>query len=108
LPSLTRAKGRSPEVLEDKRILLTGPAGNIGFPLGRELAKANEVWGISRFGGVGERQRVEDGGVITRPVDLGTGEFGDLPDYFDYVLHLSAYIVGDDYDRAMEVVPLLR
>jgi nucleoside-diphosphate-sugar epimerase len=90
-------------VLEDKRILLTGPAGNIGFPLGRELAKANEVWGISRFGDPAERMRVDDGGVITRPVDLATGDFEDLPGYFDYVLHLSAYIVGNDYDRAMEV-----
>jgi nucleoside-diphosphate-sugar epimerase len=90
-------------VLEDRRILLTGPAGNIGFPLARELAKNNEVWGISRFGNPAERDRVDEGGVITRPVDLGSGEFVDLPDYFDYVLHLSAYIAGDDYDRAMEV-----
>jgi nucleoside-diphosphate-sugar epimerase len=90
-------------VLEDKRILLTGPAGNIGFPLGRELAKNNEVWGISRFNDPAEQERVEEGGVITRRIDLGTGEFGALPDTFDYVLHLSAYIVGDDYDRAIEV-----
>jgi nucleoside-diphosphate-sugar epimerase len=97
------SEGEASHVLEDNRILLTGPAGNIGFPLGRELAKNNEVWGISRFGDPAERQKVGDGGVITRPIDLGTGEFADLPDYFDYVLHLSAYIVGDDYDRAMAV-----
>ena len=90
-------------MLEDKRILLTGPAGGIGFPLAFELAKNNEVWGISRFAHPGERTRVEEGGVITRPIDLSTGEFGDLPEYFDYVLHLSAYIVGDDYDRAIAV-----
>jgi nucleoside-diphosphate-sugar epimerase len=90
-------------VLEDKKILLTGPAGGIGFPLARELAKSNEVWGMSRFGDPAERQRVSEGGVITRPVDLGTGAFDDLPEYFDYVLHLSAYIVGDDYDQALKV-----
>ena len=55
------------------------------------------------FAHPGERTRVEEGGVITRPIDLSTGEFGDLPDYFDCVLHLSAYIVGDDYDRAIVV-----
>ena len=37
-------------MLKDKRILLTGPAGNIGFPLARNLARDNEVWGVSRFG----------------------------------------------------------
>lgn len=90
-------------MLKDKRVLLTGPAGGIGFPLARELAKNNEVWGISRFANPADRELVETGGVITRPVDLATADFGELPDYFDYVLHLSAYIVGDDYDRAIAV-----
>jgi nucleoside-diphosphate-sugar epimerase len=90
-------------VLKNKRILLTGPAGNIGYPLARNLARDNEVWGISRFGDPAERKKVDDAGVITRAVDLGSGEFGDLPDNFDYVLHLGAYIAGDDYDRAVQV-----
>ncbi len=90
-------------MLEDQKILLTGPAGNIGFPLARELAQDNEVWGISRFADPAERARVDEGGVITRPVDLARCEFGDLPDHFDYVLHLGAYIIGDDYDRALQV-----
>lgn len=34
-------------VLTDKKILLTGPAGNIGYPLAGALAQDNEVWGIS-------------------------------------------------------------
>jgi nucleoside-diphosphate-sugar epimerase len=90
-------------MLEDTKILLTGPAGNIGYPLARELAKNNEVWGISRFGDPAERKRVDDLGVITRAIDLGEAEYGDLPDDFDYVLHLSAHIHGDDYDRAIRV-----
>ncbi len=90
-------------MLEDKKILLTGPAGNIGYPLARDLAKRNEVWGISRFGDPAERRKVDDLGVITRSIDLGECEFGDLPDDFDYVLHLSAFIFGDDYDQAIRV-----
>lgn len=90
-------------MLKDKRILLTGPAGNIGFPLARNLARDNEVWGVSRFGDPAERQRVEDAGMITRSIDLATGEFGDLPTNFDYVLHLSAYIAGDNFDRGVQV-----
>ena len=90
-------------MLKDKRILLTGPAGNIGYPLARNLARDNEVWGVSRFGDPAERKKVDDLGVITRPIDFGTGQFGDLPDNFDYVLHLGAYIAGADYDRAVQV-----
>jgi nucleoside-diphosphate-sugar epimerase len=94
---------RSIAVIEDKRILLTGPAGGIGFPLASALAQNNEVWGISRFQDPAERAKVDRAGIESRPVDLATGEFGGLPDYFDYVLHLSAYIVGDDFDRALTV-----
>jgi len=90
-------------VLKDKRILVTGPAGSIGFPLARALARDNEVWGISRFGDPVERKKVDDAGVITRPVDLSKGEFGDLPTNFDYVMHLGAFIRGDDFDEAMRV-----
>jgi len=90
-------------VLSDKKILLTGPAGNIGYPLAAALAQDNKVWGISRFGNPAERKKVDDIGVITRSVDLGEGDFGDLPDDFDYVLHLSAFIFGDSYDEAIRV-----
>jgi nucleoside-diphosphate-sugar epimerase len=90
-------------VLEDKRILITGPAGNIGYPLAGALAKHNEVWGISRFGDPAEQKKVDDLGVTTRSVDLGVADFGDLPEDFDYVLHLGAHIFGDDSDQAMRV-----
>jgi nucleoside-diphosphate-sugar epimerase len=90
-------------LLEDKKILVTGPAGNIGYPLARALAESNEVWGISRFGDPRERAKVDELGVITRSIDLGAGEFGDLPDDFDFVLHLSAFIFGDDVDEAIRV-----
>jgi nucleoside-diphosphate-sugar epimerase len=90
-------------VLSGRKILVTGPAGNIGYPLARDLASDNEVWGASRFGDPAERKKVEDLGVITRSIDLGAGEFGDLPGDFDYVLHLGAFIFGDDYDQAIRV-----
>jgi nucleoside-diphosphate-sugar epimerase len=90
-------------VLKDKRILVTGPAGNIGYPLARDLAKSNEVWGVSRFGDPEQRKRVDDLGVITRSIDTASGEFGDLPDNFDYVLHIGAHIAGADFDRAIAV-----
>ena len=37
-------------LLSGQRVLVTGPAGQIAFPLARALAADNEVWGIARFG----------------------------------------------------------
>jgi len=90
--------------LVDRKILITGPAGQIAFPLACELAAHNEVWGIARFGKRGQRDAVEAAGVITRAIELADGDFGDLPRDFDYVLHLAVFMEsGRDYDRALRV-----
>ena len=89
-------------MLQGEKILVTGPAGQIAFPLAAYLAAHNEVWGIARFGEPGSRERVEAAGVVTRVCDLASGEFGDLPHDFTYVLHLATFRNGGlDYDRAM-------
>jgi len=31
------------------KILITGPAGQVAFPLARTLARTHEVWGLARF-----------------------------------------------------------
>jgi len=91
-------------MLSGEKILVTGPAGQIAFPLARYLAANNEVWGISRFGDEAARQRVEEAGIITRSIDLGRGELGDLPSDFTYVLHLATFRQGGlDYDGAIRV-----
>jgi nucleoside-diphosphate-sugar epimerase len=91
-------------MLTDEKILVTGPAGQIAFPICRALAKDNEVWGIARFSEAGSRERVEEVGLTTRVVDLGVADFTSLPDDFTYVLHLAAYLApGQDYDAAIRV-----
>jgi nucleoside-diphosphate-sugar epimerase len=90
-------------VLQDEKILITGPAGRIAFGLTRSLASDNEVWGIARFSTPGSREEVEALGVTTRVVELGSDAFGDLPTDFTYVLHLAADFSDDDYDRALRV-----
>jgi nucleoside-diphosphate-sugar epimerase len=91
-------------VLRDQKILVTGPAGQIAFPMAAYLAADNEVWGIARFSESGSRERVEALGVTTRVVDLAAGEFGDLPDDFTHVLHLATFqTAGLDYDYALAV-----
>ena len=67
------------------------------------------MWGVARFAdttdrtkeafhavatptptrALSTRESLEVAGVTTRAIDLGSGEFGDLPVDFDYVLHLA-------------------
>lgn len=89
--------------LEDRKILVTGPAGQIAFPLARELARHNEVWGIARFSDSASRREVEAAGIHTVRVDLADPDFSDVPSDFTHLLHLAATIEGDDYDRAIRV-----
>jgi len=91
-------------VLKDAKILVTGPAGAIAYPLCAELAKDNEVWGIARFSGPHDREKVEALGVKTRRIDIGAGDFEGLPDDFTYLLHIGAHIApGEDFDAALRV-----
>lgn len=91
-------------MLSGEKILITGPAGQIAFPMAEYLARDNEVWGIARFSEPGSRERVEAVGVTTRVVDLATGDFGDLPDDFTYLVHMATFQGGGlDYDWAISV-----
>ena len=91
-------------MLSGEKILITGPAGQIAYPLARYLAADNEVWGIARFGDPSTREEVDALGVTTRACDVGGGDFGDLPDDFTYVLHLAAFQgPGLDFDHAITV-----
>ena len=54
--------------LRGHRILVTGPAGQIAFPLASALARDNEVWGIARFGDATTRERVERASASVRAV----------------------------------------
>lgn len=90
--------------IEGKRILITGPAGQIAFPLAARLAKDNEVFGVARFSDTASRQRCEDAGIRTAVVDLVRPDWSRTPEDFDYVLHLAAAIVpGEDYDASIEI-----
>ena len=91
-------------MLSGEKILITGPAGQIAFPLAESLARDNDVWGIARFSEAGSREKVDALGVITRVVDLATPDYSELPDDFTYVLHLATFQGGGkDYDWAIKV-----
>jgi nucleoside-diphosphate-sugar epimerase len=86
-------------MLSGQTILVTGPAGNIGFPLTMALAKHNEVWGVARFSNKERRQKLDAAGVITREVDLYEADFSMLPRDFTYLVHV-AVAFEQSYDRA--------
>jgi nucleoside-diphosphate-sugar epimerase len=91
-------------MLRDEKILITGPAGQIAFPIAEALSKENDVWGIARFSDHESRERVEAVGVTTRVCDIGNGDFSALPSDFTYLLHLAAYQGPEtDYDYAITV-----
>ena len=75
--------------IEGKKILVTGPTGQVAMPLTLSLAQQNEVWGVARFSNPDARKTLEEAGVTCTVADLVEGDFGDLPDDFDYVLNLA-------------------
>jgi UDP-glucuronate 4-epimerase len=89
-------------VLSNSKILLTGATGQIGGALCRYLAPRNDMWCVARFGREGSREQVEASGASTRVVDLEDPDFSGLPEDFDFVLHLAAFLdPRDDYDLAL-------
>ena len=87
--------------LGGKKILVTGLTGSVGFPVARRLAAGGtEVWGLARYSAPGSRERVESAGVRCVVGDLIQGDFGDLPDDFDYVLNF-AVSHPPDFDTAL-------
>jgi UDP-glucuronate 4-epimerase len=109
-------------MIQGEKILISGVSGMVAQPLARHLALNNEVWGIARFGQAGDRavenykpatggdpgrdlsprDELEAAGITTRAIDLGVGNFSELPDDFTFVLHLSWFRADlDQLEAAM-------
>ena len=92
--------------MQGEKILITGPAGQVAFPIARALAADNEVWGIARFGKPEDRERVEAAGVRCVKLDLKDDSFDALPDDFTHVLHLAvvhSFTPDFEHDLAVNV-----
>jgi len=91
-------------MITGKKILVTGAAGQIGFPVTKLLAEHNEVWGVARFSNSDLMQELQAVGVETRRVDLADPDFSELPGDFDHVVHLAAFIdQRADFDLAINI-----
>src|SRR5690242_18627821 len=76
--------------LQGKRILVTGATGQFGFPLALELASANEVIAVARFGDERRRRVLDEAGVATIAWDLVGDDLERLPAEADYVVQTAA------------------
>jgi nucleoside-diphosphate-sugar epimerase len=86
--------------MQDQKILITGPTGQVALPVAFALARENEVWGAARFTDAKARERLEAAGVRCVALDLGAGDFRELPGDFDYVLNLAVSKSADgDFDH---------
>lgn len=92
----------SPVDLQKKKILITGPTGQVAKPVVEHFAKIADVYALARFRKASERAEIEALGATTVQADLADpGSFADLPADFDYVLNFAVVKTGDfAYDLA--------
>ncbi|MCH2169193.1 NAD(P)-dependent oxidoreductase [Myxococcota bacterium] len=84
--------------LENKKLLVTGPTGQVADPVARALAGNNEVWSTARFTDAAKKASLEADGVKCISLDLDSGDFSTLPNDFDYVLNF-AVVKTQDFDH---------
>lgn len=89
-------------MLEGEKILITGASGKVAFPIARELARRNEVWGAARLRDPAARQKLTAAGVRALPLDVSRDDLSSLPADFSYVLHAAVDIGDGDWAACAE------
>ncbi len=90
--------------MKGRKILVTGATGIVASPIAAWLARDNEVWGGARYANPEAIERSRAAGIKPVAIDLAAGDFTNLPDDFDHLLHFGFMRGGPgDFDRAMTV-----
>ena len=84
-------------MLSGEKVLVTGGAGRVAFPIARELAKRNEVWAMARFSNPADAERLKAHGISPIKRDLAES-FDGVAEDFTYVWHAGA-LVGEEAER---------
>lgn len=92
----------SPVDLSGKKILITGPTGQVALPVVEHFAKIADVYALARFSKEKDRARIEALGAKVLAADLSKAEQLDIiPDDIDYVLNFAVVKTGNfEYDLA--------
>ena len=90
----------TPVDLNDKKILITGPTGQVALPVVEALSAIADVTALARFSDDSSRQMIESMGVKTVKADLADkATLANCPTDFDYVINFAVVKSGDfDYD----------
>jgi UDP-glucuronate 4-epimerase len=92
----------APVDLTGKKILVTGPSGQVAEPVVAALAQQADVYALARFSKPADRERIAALGATCFKVDLADpAGLHDIPTDFDYVLNFAVVKTGNfDYDLA--------
>lgn len=92
----------TPVDLKQKKILITGPTGQVALPVVEEFAKIADVYALARFRKEEDRARIEALGATVLAADLADRDsLSVVPGGIDYVLNFAVVKSGDfDYDLA--------
>ena len=85
-----------------KKILITGPTGQVAEPVVAAWAPVADVYVLARFSSEQDIQRMQDLGATCLKVDLADPQgLTQVPTDFDYVLNFAVVKTGNfDYDLA--------
>jgi UDP-glucuronate 4-epimerase len=91
-----------PVDLAGKKILITGPTGQVALPVVKHFARIADVFVLARFRKAEDRALMEGMGAKVLQADLAdAGSLAIVPEDFDYVLNFAVVKSGDfDYDLA--------
>ncbi len=92
----------TPVDLARKKILITGPTGQVALPVVAHFAKLADVYALARFRKPEERAQIEALGANVLQADLAdAASLAVVPEDIDYVLNFAVVKSGDfEYDLA--------
>jgi len=92
----------TPVELAGKKLLVTGPTGQVALPVVEHFAPRADVYALARFRKEEDRRRIEALGATLIAADLAdAASLEAVPEDIDYVLNFAVVKTGDfDYDLA--------